>query len=232
MKESNKSFENLEKALKYEFKDKNLLKLALTHSSYANEQRKKTEDNERLEFLGDAVLGLVIADYLHDYFLNSKEGQLTKLRATIVSEEPLAEIARGIELGQYLYLGKGENNTGGRDRVSILADGMEALIGALYIEGGIELAKRVILNLFMPVMQKSFKGQGFKDYKTSLQEILQQNSLGNILYEVVSERGPDHDKEFFVNVYHENKKIGFGKGKSKKEAEQDAARMALKNNNE
>ena len=143
---------------------------ALTHSSYANENRHGITDNERLEFLGDSVLELVIADYLYGIFDQYKEGELTKIRASIVSEGSLAEIARSIELGEFLYLGKGEVNTGGRNRDSILADAVEAIIGAVYLEGGIDKARDLIIRLFTPVIKKSFEGKGFQDYKTQLRK--------------------------------------------------------------
>ncbi len=219
--------EELEKKIGYIFKDRNLLEMALTHSSYANENRRSISDNERLEFLGDAVLGMVIADYLYKIFGQYQEGDLTKIRASIVSEGPLAEIARQIELGRFLNLGRGEANTGGRDRDSLLADGVEAIIGAVYLEGGIEIARDLIIRLFTPIMEKSFEGKGFQDYKTTLQEVLQKDSEQEITYEVIQERGPDHNKEFLVKVYHGGRAIGTGRGKSKKEAEQQAAKEAL-----
>lgn len=222
------NIDELEKRIRYSFKDTSLLVTALTHSSYANESRDKISDNERLEFLGDSVLGLVIADYLYGMFDQYREGNLTKIRASIVSEGSLAEIARSIELGEFLYLGKGESNTGGRNRDSILADAVEALIGAVYLEAGLEQAKEVIIRLFTPVIKKSFEGKGFQDYKTQLQEILQKNSDKEINYHVIKEKGPDHNKEFVVEVYHNGQAIGTGTGKSKKEAEQQAAKEALK----
>lgn len=219
--------EELEKRIGYEFKDQLLLKTALTHSSYANESRSNIPDNERLEFLGDAVLGMVIADYLFEIFGQFREGDLTKIRASIVSERSLAEIARSNDLGKFLYLGKGEANTGGRDRNSVLADAVEAIIGAVYLDSGLIVARDFIIRLFTPIMKKSFEGKGFQDYKTNLQEILQKDSDKEIIYRVVKERGPDHAKEFLVEVCHDDKAIGMGKGKSKKEAEQNAAKEAL-----
>ena len=221
------NIDELEKRIRYSFKDTSLLVTALTHSSYANESRDKISDNERLEFLGDSVLGLVIADYLYGMFDQYREGNLTKIRASIVSEGSLAEIARSIELGEFLYLGKGESNTGGRNRDSILADAVEALIGAVYLEAGLEQAKEVIISLFTPVIKKSYEGKGFQDYKTQLQEVLQKFSDKEINYQVIKEKGPDHNKEFVVEVHHNGQAIGTGKGKSKKEAEQQAAKEAL-----
>ncbi|HZJ83218.1 MAG TPA: ribonuclease III [Clostridia bacterium] len=222
-----KKLEELQKRVGYKFEDINLLITALTHSSYANEKRGQAPDNERLEFLGDAVLGMVIADHLYGTFRQYTEGSLTKIRASIVSEGSLAEIARSIDLGQFLLLGKGEANTGGGNRESVLADAVEAIIGAVYLEGGIDGARRLILELFTFLMEKSFEGKGFQDYKTNLQEILQKDSELEIVYGVIKEKGPDHDKEFVVQVYHGGQAIGQGRGKSKKEAEQEAAKEAL-----
>ncbi|HHZ12964.1 MAG: ribonuclease III [Caldicoprobacterales bacterium] len=223
----NHNIDELEKRIGYKFKNPELLLNALTHSSYANENRGRISDNERLEFLGDAVLGLVIADYLYRLFEEHKEGDLTKIRASIVSEEPLSLIARDIGLGQFLLLGKGEANTGGRDRDSVLADAVEAVIGAVYLEAGINQAKELIIGLFSSLMEKSFQGKGFQDYKTNLQEMLQAKGEEEIVYRVIKESGPDHNKEFVVEVLCGRRVIGRGKGKSKKEAEQRAAKEAL-----
>lgn len=217
----------LELVIGYEFKDPSLFINALTHSSYANENHWDMNDNERLEFLGDAVLGMVIANYLYRLFNQYKEGDLTKIRASIVSELALSEIARTIGLGEYLYLGRGESNTGGKERDSVLADAMEAVIGAVYLDGGIQKVEKFIINLFTPLMDKTLMGKGFQDYKTNLQEILQRNGSGEISYKTVSEMGPDHDKSFVVEVYYDGKIMGRGRGKSKKEAEQGAAREAV-----
>jgi ribonuclease-3 len=223
----NHNIDELEKRIGYKFKNPELLLNALTHSSYANENRGRISDNERLEFLGDAVLGLVIADYLYRLFEEHKEGDLTKIRASIVSEEPLSLIARDIGLGQFLLLGKGEANTGGRDRDSVLADAVEAVIGAVYLEAGINQAKELIIGLFSSLMEKSFQGKGFQDYKTNLQEMLQAKGEEEIVYRVIKESGPDHNKEFVVEVLCGRRVKGRGKGKSKKEAEQRAAKEAL-----
>lgn len=223
----NQNIGELEREIGYKFQNPKLLLNALTHSSYANEKRGKYPDNERLEFLGDAVLGMVIANYLYGLFKEHKEGDLTKIRASIVSEGPLGEIARDIGLGQFLFLGRGEANTGGRDRDSILADAVEAIIGAVYLEGGIKGAEELIIGLFTPLMERSFQGKGFQDYKTDLQEELQKSDGGEISYRVVKESGPDHDKEFVIEVRYGRRVIGIGKGRSKKEAEQRAAEEAL-----
>jgi len=222
----NHNIDVLEKKIGYKFKNPDLLLNALTHSSYANENR-GISDNERLEFLGDAVLGLVIADYLYRLFEEHKEGDLTKIRASIVSEGPLSQIARDIRLGRFLLLGKGEAISGGRDRDSVLADALEAVIGAVYLEAGINQAKELIIGLFSSLMENSFQGKGFQDYKTNLQEVLQAMGEEEIVYRVIKETGPDHDKEFVIEVLCGRRVIGRGKGKSKKEAEQRAAKEAL-----
>lgn len=224
----NYNIDVLEKKIGYKFKNPDLLLNALTHSSYANENR-GISDNERLEFLGDAVLGLVIADYLYRLFEKHKEGDLTKIRASIVSEGPLSQIARDIRLGRFLLLGKGEAISGGRDRDSVLADALEAVIGAVYLEAGINQAKELIIGLFSSLMENSFQGKGFQDYKTNLQEVLQAMGEEEIVYRVIKETGPDHDKEFVIEVLCGRRVIGRGKGKSKKEAEQRAAKEALGN---
>ena len=224
----NHNIDVLEKKIGYKFKNADLLLNALAHSSYANENR-GISDNERLEFLGDAVLGLVIADYLYRLFEKHKEGDLTKIRASIVSEGPLSQIARDIRLGRFLLLGKGEAISGGRDRDSVLADALEAVIGAVYLEAGINQAKELIIGLFSSLMENSFQGKGFQDYKTNLQEVLQAMGEEEIVYRVIKETGPDHDKEFVIEVLCGRRVIGRGKGKSKKEAEQRAAKEALGN---
>ena len=202
----NHNIDVLEKKIGYKFKNPDLLLNALTHSSYANENR-GISDNERLEFLGDAVLGLVIADYLYRLFEKHKEGDLTKIRASIVSEGPLSQIARDIRLGRFLLLGKGEAISGGRDRDSVLADALEAVIGAVYLEAGINQAKELIIGLFSSLMENSFR-QGFQDYKTNLQEVLQAMGEEEIVYRVIKETGPDHDKEFVIEVLCGRRVIG------------------------
>ncbi len=219
---------SLQKRIDYKFEDINILGEALTHSSYANECKKeKVKYNERLEFLGDSVLGLVVSKYIFIRYGNLPEGELTKVRANVVCEQSLAIQARRIELGKYLLLGKGEELTGGRQRDSILADALEALIGAIYIDGGIEKAQNFILACFLDSIKLASRGALFRDYKTQLQEILQSKSLEKITYRVIHEYGPDHDKVFDVEVLIGNKVIGRGRGKSKKEAEQRAAREAI-----
>ncbi len=215
--------QKLEQEIGYKFKNEMLLKNALTHTSYANEVRTKQENNERLEFLGDAVLQMVTADYL---YTNKKmsEGELTRIRANLVCEGALCNFAREIKLGEYLFLGKGEQASGGRDRQSILADAFEALIAALYLDGGIDCARRFILPFFKNAMAKTVKDE---DYKTQLQEIIQQNKSEKLSYILAQESGPDHNKHFVVQVFINSNCIGIGAGNSKKLAEQAAAKEAL-----
>jgi ribonuclease-3 len=215
----------LEKQIDYYFEDKNLLTQAMTHSSYANENRfKKYESNERLEFLGDAVLELVISEYL---FLNSPklaEGELTKTRAGLVCEKALSHCARGMDLGSYLFLGKGEESTGGRNRDSIISDSLEALIGAIYLDGGWSKAKEFVEGKVMKDLENK---KLFHDSKTFLQEMTQSSTEGRISYQLVKEEGPDHEKVFTVQVLQGDKVLGSGKGKTKKSAEQEAAYIAI-----
>jgi len=215
----------LEDIINYRFNDISLLHIALTHSSYANEHG--IESNERLEFLGDSVLGLTISDYLFRKYPHLSEGELTKMRSNIVSEYSLALVAKDINLGDYLMLGKGEERTGGRRRDSILADGVEAIIGAIYIDGDFYISMQVVLNLLQKQIDVVVKGTGVRDYKTELQEYIQKSSKEGVEYVTVEERGPDHAKLFIVNVLHRGVILGRGRGRSKKEAEQNAARAAL-----
>ncbi len=221
----------MQRKLSYTFTNSNLLEEALTHSSYANEHRnERVKDNERLEFLGDAFLDLIISEYLFKKHPEMPEGDLSKIRASIVCEASLAKMARFIGLGEYILLGKGEEMTGGRERASILADGFEALTGALFLDGGFNEAKCFLTDtLIAQVEQVASLEDLYTDYKTLLQECIQKVSNAPIHYEVVGEEGPDHDKYFYVEVYHDTISLGRGIGKSKKEAEQDAAKKALNN---
>lgn len=214
--------------IKYQFKKTDIINEALIHSSYSNEYRgKNIYNNERLEFLGDSVLDTVVSEYVYTKYKDLPEGELTKIRANVVCEPSLARQAKSINLGKYLLLGKGEEVTGGRDRVSILADTFEAVIGALYLDGGIETARKFIINMLEDSIKLASTGNLFKDYKTDLQELLQSKFDEKISYRVVSETGPDHDKTFEVEVILGEKVLGTGQGKSKKEAEQSAAKNAL-----
>ncbi len=212
----------------YKFTNQDLLQTALTHSSYANENRNRNLlFNERLEFLGDSVLSLIVSNYLFENYKKLPEGALTKARATIVCERSLWECAVNIEMGNYLILGKGEELTGGRTRVSILADAYEALIAAIYLDSGIEVVREWLLGQLYDTIQNAVKGKTFTDYKTALQERVQTHGAVEIIYEVVGESGPDHKKTFLVHVFIDGKMMGQGEGKSKKSAEQMAAHDAL-----
>ncbi len=216
----------LEEKIHYEFKNPKLLTEALSHSSYANENKKNRKSNERLEFLGDSVLSIVVSQYLFEHFSHFPEGDLTKIRASLVCEKALHVFAKQIDLGKYLLLGRGEENTGGRERASILADAFEALIAAIFLDGGLESARTHILR-FIPEDLDLQKSAAFNDYKTILQEVIQKNPEEKIEYVLVEQSGPDHNKAFKVHVCLNSNIIGVGSGRSKKEAEQMAAREAL-----
>jgi ribonuclease-3 len=214
----------LGRELRVRFRDPRILGVALIHRSYAFEQG-TAETNERLEFLGDAVLGLVVTDLAFRRFPDMPEGQLAKLRAATVNMVTLAEVARDLGLGEELLLGRGEELSGGRDKSSILADGMEAVLGAVYVDRGLGAAARVIERLFWPRMSAYARGEGERDYKTGLQELAAQD-VGSMPHYRVEERGPDHAKEFTATVFLDGRPFGTGEGRSKKEAEQQAARVA------
>jgi ribonuclease-3 len=220
---------SLQKNLNYKFKNPNLLKLAMTHSSYANEHKLDIVDNnERLEFLGDAILNLIVSQYLYKKYPNHPEGELTKIRAKVVCESSLAYAAKKIEVGKYLLLGKGEEATGGRERESILADAAEAIVGALYLDSDLETTNSILLSNFeSDIVHAVAKGDLFIDYKTELQEIVQKNGKSTMEYIVTKEEGPDHNKRFYMDVVVDNKVIGTGRGRNKKDAEQMAAKEAL-----
>lgn len=217
----------LEIKLEYSFKNSRLLLTALTHSSYANENRSEgIESNERLEFLGDSVLGQVVAAHLYLNCPKMPEGQMTRLRAELVCEHSLFKVSKELELGSYIRLGRGEEHTGGRSRESILADAVEAIIAAIYLDGGMEVAKAFIhKHLLDGVELGHFPSNS--DCKTTLQELIQRKPNQTISYETVAERGPDHNKTFTVAVQLNGQEIGKGVGRTKKEAEQAAARTAL-----
>ncbi len=216
----------LEKAIGYRFKNISLLQNALAHSSYANERwHDSLMSNERLEFLGDSILGMTVADHLYRNFPDRPEGELTRMRADMVCEKTLAAVADRIGLGQHLLLGRGEEQGGGRGRASILADAVESVIAACYLDGGFEPAASFIRTFILcdvPV-QKMHN----EDFKTELQELIQQKKGQTLTYALVGETGPDHDKEFTVEVSLNGKAVGRGTGRSKKRAEQDAARAAI-----
>ncbi|MBR6548696.1 MAG: ribonuclease III [Clostridia bacterium] len=219
--------ERLQEEIGYFFGDEYLLEHALTHSSFAHEKKQPDGCNERLEFLGDSVLSLVVSDYLFAHYPDLPEGELTRIRAASVCEKALFGFAKTIRLGDYLLLSRGEQRTGGRNRPSILADAFEALIAAIYLDGGMEPARAFILKYVVPTLDNHRKA-AFKDYKTLLQEVIQQNPEDRLTYLLVGESGPDHDKQFKYEVHINSNLVGTGVGRSKKEAEQAAAKEALR----
>jgi len=225
-----KSYLDLETSLGYCFKNKLLLMNALTHSSYASDRNLEyVENNERLEFVGDALLDSVIGVNLYKKLENEKEGSLTKIRSQIVCEETLKDIGNELILSEYIRISKGQENTGGRNRRSIIANAVEAIIGAVFLDSDYDTVSGVITNLFEKKIKLAINGGLNIDYKTKLQEILQNRYKENFVsYEVVDTKGPDHDKVFYVEVKNHGKIIGYGVGKSKKEAEQNSAKDALK----
>ncbi len=226
MRNMKEALHELQGKIGYQFQDETLLKQALTHSSFANEQKiNKLNNYERLEFLGDAVLELVSSEFLYNENEDMPEGQLTRLRASMVCEPALAYCARDIQLNTYILLGKGEESTGGRKRDSITSDVMEAVIGAIFIDGGIENAKKFIYRFVLSDLEDKIL---FMDSKTLLQEEIQKKNTSQLRYELVGEEGPDHDKQFSVEAYLDERLIGSGVGRTKKAAEQQAAYEALK----
>lgn len=215
----------LEKKLGYSFQNIGLLRHALTHSSYANEHRNEgITSNERLEFLGDSVLGMVVADHLYHAHPEMSEGILTRTRAALVCEESLHDVAIQLDLGRYLRLGKGENAGGGRERASILADAVEAILAAVYLDGGISVARQMIQKFILD--QEAVKSEN-RDYKTALQELVQRKPGVSISYHTVRETGPDHRRMFVMEVKIDGVATGQGEGHTKKEAEQMAAKAAI-----
>ncbi len=214
--------EDVEKQLGYSFNDQSLLIRALTHSSAT------ADNNERLEFLGDAVLELTISEYLYKTFPHMTEGELTKFRASLVNANNLAKKSKALQIGEALYLGKGEDQTGGRSRESILADAFEAVIGAIYLDSGFDNAREFILSHMTDDISESQSRFALQDSKSILQEILQRNSKSAIIYRIIQELGPQHNKVFVAEVVQDNVVLGTGKGKSKKEAESNAAYDACK----
>ncbi len=226
------SLKEFQEIIGYKFKNESLLKVALTHSSYAHENKgKNTEYNERLEFLGDSVLGLIVSRYIYENYPQLPEGRLTKMRAAVVCEKSLFECAQNIDLGKYLILGYGEDHTGGRTRMSILSDAYEALIAAIFLDSNLDVVKEWVLGQLYDAIEAAAKGKIFKDFKTEFQEKAQVSGDVNIKYIVVDSKGPDHDKSFFVNVYLNGTLMGKGEGQSKKKAEQSAAQAAIEKMN-
>ena len=217
-----KNIEQLEKSLGYKFKDKKLIIEALTHKSY-----KKNYDNERLEFLGDAVLDLVVGEYLYFKFANSDEGNLSKIRASLVNETGFDKLARYLNLGDYILLSNAEDNNGGREKSSLLSNAFEAVMGAIYLESGIEVVEKIAIKLIEANHKDISLSSLFRDYKTLLQEITQARFGTTPEYKIIASRGPDHKKEFEVAVVIENKEYARAIGKSKKIAQQESAKIAI-----
>lgn len=217
---------DLEQKLGHVFSDRSLLETALTHSSYANESRGQGGCNERLEFLGDSVLGVTVADYLYRHYGSMPEGRMTRLRSELVCEQSLYRVAQKLEMGRFLRLGKGEEHNGGRERPSILSDAVEALIAALYLDGGMDAASEFIRSWLLAELG-AVEPAAYTDFKTALQELVQRRSGQTLQYELIDEQGPDHAKVFTVRVLLNGEAVGQGDGRTKKEAEQSAARNAL-----
>ncbi len=217
-----------EKNICYTFSNKEFLRNALTHTSYANEQN--VESNEKLEYLGDAILEFVTSEYLYNNYYNLKEGEMTKVRASVVCEESLYKVAIRLNFSDFLYLGKSEIISNGKTRPAILADSVEAVIAAMYLDGGIKPVKQFIINNLKEAIKIASQNVGMKDHKTVLQEKLQVHGDVKIEYEIIKETGPDHDKEFTAQVKLNGKVLATGEGKSKKSAEMQAAHNAILNN--
>lgn len=218
-------FTKLEKSIGYTFKNKQLLKKALMHTSYAYE--KQLESNEKLEFLGDSILEYISSKYIYNNYSNLKEGEMTKVRAEVVCENSLYNVAKSHNFSDFILIGKSEANTGGNQKPAILADSIEATIAAIYFDGGLEEAEKFIINNLKNAIEKSTKNVGMKDFKTVLQEKLQENGDVKIKYTVIKETGPDHNKTFTVKVEVNGKELAIGEGKTKKHAEMNAAKKAL-----
>ena len=221
------NFEIIENEIGYEFKNKQLLETALTHTSYAYENKKQS--NEKLEFLGDSILEFVSSEYIYHNYPKLKEGEMTKVRASVVCEDSLQKIAKMHNFSDFLYLGKSERISQKEVRPAIMADSIEAVIAAIFLDGGLEEAKKFILNNLAEPIENATKNIGQKDYKTVLQEVLQKNGNVDIEYVIIDEKGPDHEKVFTAEVKFNNRVLATGKGKSKKQAEMEAAQKALEN---
>ena len=219
------NLEEFENKIEYKFKNIELLKTAFTHTSYAHE--KKIESNEKLEFLGDAILEFTVSEYLYNKYKKLKEGEMTKVRASVVCEKSLHKIALKYHFDELLYLGKSEKLSGGSHKPAMLADSVEAVIAAIFMDAGLEKAKQFILENLKEAIEQASKSVGQKDYKTVLQEELQKHGSVNIEYIIVEEKGPDHDKTFIAEVKFNGKYLETGQGNTKKQAEMEAARIAL-----
>mgnify|MGYP001198103132 CR=1 FL=1 len=224
----NRNTDRLQKALHVKFKNKSLLQRAMTHRSFVNESGRTVKDNERLEYLGDSVLGLVVNEYLFKVFEEYREGKLAKIKSAVVSEATLAKIAQSMSLGDYILMGRGEEHSGGRERPSILANTLEAIIGALYLDSGLKVSRKFVLSLLREEIDSVNNLTYLRDPKTALQEYVQKKYKERPVYQVIEERGPDHMKEFTVRLIINGREIVTGEGPSKRKAEMNAARASLK----
>ncbi|OHD63426.1 MAG: ribonuclease III [Spirochaetes bacterium RBG_13_51_14] len=224
----NKQLDRLQKVIRVKFKNKSMLRRAMTHRSFVNESGRNVTDNERLEYLGDSVLALVVNEYLFRHFEEYREGKLAKIKSAVVSEATLAKIARRIDLGEFILMGKGEEHSGGRDRPSILANTFEAVIGAMFLDSGMKTCRTFVLNLIRDEIESADSPTSLRDPKTTLQEYVQKKYKERPEYQVIEERGPDHNKEFTVRLIINGREIITGDGPSKRKAEMNAARASLK----
>lgn len=222
-------FQNLAKLLDISFKNITLIKQAFIHRSYLNETKIKTFSNERLEFLGDSILSFLVSEYLYKKYPDFTEGELTNLRSSIVKTATLAQAAKELNLGNFLLLSRGEEESGGRENNSLLADTFEAFLGSVYLDVGLPSVQKILKNLLFPLLTKILEDKLYKDAKSNFQELIQENTKISPMYKVLSEKGPDHAKEFTIGVYAKDKLWGTGVGKSKQEGEMNAARAALEN---
>lgn len=224
----NKQIDRLQKVIRVKFKNKNLLFRAVTHRSYVNESGRNIKDNERLEYLGDSVLGLAVNEFLFKQFEDYQEGKLAKIKSAVVSEATLAKVARNINLGEFILMGRGEEHSGGRERPSILANTLEAVIGAIYLDSGLKVSRKFVLSLIREEIDSVNNLTYLRDPKTALQEYVQKKYKERPVYQVIEERGPDHKKEFTVRLIINGREIVTGEGSSKRKAEMNAARASLK----
>jgi len=227
--ERKKELQLFEKQARIRFRRLEFLNQAFTHRSFAHEAGENGENNERLEFLGDSVLGLVVAEYVYATLPDQPEGELARIKSFVVSEASLSEIARGLRVDNFILIGKGEEYSGGRSKKTILADCLEAIIGAYYLDSGFAAAERFVHDMLIPEINKVLENRHAKDYKTLLQEHVQKRLKTYPRYRIVQKTGPDHDKTFWIEVHVGDRSFGAGKGKNKKEAEQEAARLAWEN---
>ncbi|NCN04116.1 MAG: ribonuclease III [Spirochaetales bacterium] len=215
-----------EKRIGIRFRRVDLLNLAFCHRSFANEQANPVGNNEKLEFLGDSILGFLVSEYLYLRLLNKSEGDLAKIKSFVVSETSLAQISKDLEIDKFLLLGRGEDVSGGRDKKALLADAFEAVLGAIYLEVGMKVTKKFVLRFLVPEIQKVLENKHIKDYKTLLQEFVQKEYKSYPRYQLVKKTGPDHAKIFWIEVVVDSTTFGPGQGRNKKEAEQKAAQLA------